>query len=66
MLFHISVPDMKCENCAKNITKALTEADLTFTVSLADKAVTIDGCEKCLAKATGALTELGFTPEVQK
>ena len=62
----ISVPDMMCENCVKRITTALTEADLKFTVSLADKTVTIDGCQNCVKTAVGELEDLGFTPEVQK
>ena len=62
----ISVPDMMCENCVKRITNALTEADLKFTVSLADKTVAIDGCQNCVKTAVGELEDLGFTPEVQK
>ena len=62
----ISVPDMMCENCVKRITTALSEADLKFTVSLADKTVTIDGCQNCIKTAVGELEDLGFTPEVQK
>ena len=62
----ISVPDMMCENCVKRITNALTGADLKFTVSLADKTVTIDGCEHCLATAVSELEDLGFTPEVRE
>ena len=62
----ISVPDMMCENCVKRITTALSEADLKFTVSLADKTVTIDGCQNCVKTAMGELEDLGFTPEVQK
>ena len=58
----ISVPDMMCENCVKRITNALTEADLKFTVSLADKTVTIDGCQNCVKTAVGELEDLGFTP----
>ena len=61
----ISVPDMMCENCVKRITNALTEAELTFTVSLADKTVTIDGCQNCVKTAMGDLEDLGFTPEVR-
>ena len=59
----IKVPDMMCENCVKRITNALTEAELKFQVSLADKTVTIDGCEHCLAKAVEELEDLGFSPE---
>ena len=61
----ISVPDMMCENCVKRITTALSEADLKFTVSLADKTVTIDGCQNCVKTAVGELEDLGFTPEVR-
>ena len=61
----ISVPDMMCENCVKRITNALTEANLTFTVSLADKTVSIDGCENCVKTAVGELEDLGFTPEIR-
>lgn len=60
----ISVPDMMCEKCVQSITKKLNELELTFTVSLEDKTVSIDGCEKCLAKALDALEAIGFTPEV--
>lgn len=62
----ISVPDMMCENCVKRITTALSEADLKFTVSLADKTVTIDGCQNCVKTAVGELEDLGFTPEVRE
>ena len=62
----ISIPDMMCENCVKRITTALSEADLKFTVSLADKTVTIDGCQNCVKTAVGELEDLGFTPEVQE
>ena len=61
----ISVPDMMCENCVKRITNALTEADLKFTVSLADKTVIIDGCQNCVKTAVNELEDLGFSPEVQ-
>ena len=61
----ISVPDMMCENCVKRITSALNEAKLTFSVSLADKTVSIDGCENCVKTAMGELEDLGFTPEIR-
>lgn len=61
----ISVPDMMCENCVKRITNALTEANLTFSVSLADKTVSIDGCENCVKTAVSELEDLGFTPEIR-
>lgn len=62
----ISVPDMMCENCVKRITNALQAAELKFTVSLADKSVTIDGCQNCVKTAVGELEDLGFSPEVQE
>jgi copper chaperone CopZ len=65
-MFKISVPDMMCENCVKRITAALTEAQLKFEVSLADKTVSIDGCQNCLKTAMGELEDLGFTPAVQE
>ena len=61
----ISVPDMMCENCVKRITGALTAAELKFSVSLADKTVTIDGCDSCVNTAVSELEDLGFTPEVR-
>ena len=61
----IKVPDMMCENCVKRITNALTEAALKFQVSLAEKTVTIDGCEHCLKTALEELEDLGFSPEAQ-
>ena len=56
---------MMCENCVKRITNALNEAKLTFSVSLADKTVSIDGCENCVKTAMGELEDLGFTPEIR-
>ena len=61
----IAVPDMMCENCVKRISNALQAAKLTFTVSLADKTVTIGGCQNCVKTAVGELEDLGFSPEVQ-
>ena len=65
-MFKISVPDMMCENCVRRITNALTEADLKFEVTLAEKTVTIDGCQNCLKTAMEELEDLGFTPSVQE
>ncbi len=59
----LKVPDMHCENCVKRITDALNEAELKFKVSLADKTVTIDGCDSCVAKAKAKLDDLGFSAE---
>ncbi len=62
MLHKISVPDMHCEACVKRITLALEETGIKFSVSLEEKAVTVDGCEHCLATALSELEDLGFTP----
>jgi len=55
---------MMCDNCVRRITKALTAADLKFTVSLENKTVTIDGCDHCTDTAVSELEDLGFTPKV--
>ena len=57
----LKVEEMHCEKCVQRITKALEEADLTFSVSLADKTVTVQGCEHCVRTAVEALDDLGFT-----
>ena len=56
----IKVGDMHCEKCVARITNLLTEEGLDFTVSLADKTVTINGCEHCVKTALEALDDLGF------
>ena len=56
----IKVADMHCEKCVERITKILTEEGLSFSVNLAEKTVTIDGCEHCLRTALEALDDLGF------
>lgn len=63
MIYKISVPDMHCENCVKRINNALEEAGIKFSVDLAEKTVTVDGCEHCLSTALTELEDLGFTPE---
>ena len=61
----LKAEDMHCEKCVERITKALTGAGLDFKVSLADKTVTIDGCENGVAKARELMDDLGFeTPVV--
>ncbi len=60
----IKVSDMMCENCVKHISKALSDAGLKYEVSLENKTVTIDGCEKCVASAVAALKAIDYTPEV--
>ena len=61
----IKVADMHCEKCVERITKLLTEEGLTFEVSLADKTVTIDGCDHCVKTALEALDDLGFEGVVE-
>ena len=61
----ISVPDMMCEHCVARITDALKAQELKFTMDLAAKTVSIDGCEHCVATAVNELEDLGFTPKVQ-
>ena len=39
---------------------------LAPTAALADKTVTIDGCQNCVKTAVGELEDLGFTPEVRE
>lgn len=56
----LKAEDMHCEKCVARITKALTAAELDFSVSLKDKTVTIDGCDSCVAKAKESLEDLGF------
>lgn len=56
----IKVADMHCEKCVSRITNLLKEEGLDFEVSLADKTVTINGCEHCVKTALEALDDLGF------
>lgn len=62
----IKAEDMHCEKCVERITKAMTEAGLDFEVSLADKTVSVAGCESCVNKAIEILDDLGFEGIVQK
>lgn len=59
----LKVPDMHCEKCVSRITNALNEAKLKFTVSLADKTVTVEGGDADVEKARSELDDLGFTAE---
>ena len=56
----LTVPDMHCEMCVKRITDSLTKASLNFSVSLADKTVTIDGPAGDVSTAVAELDDLGF------
>ena len=52
--------DMKCEMCAKRVTRALNDQNLDFTVNLAEKTVTVNGSEADVEKAVKALDAIGF------
>ena len=56
----LDVPDMHCEMCVKRITDSLTKANLKFSVSLADKTVTVDGPAGDVSTAVTELDDLGF------
>ncbi len=60
----VSVPDMMCEKCAARIEKAAAKTGIACTVSLADKTVTVDGCEKCAEKVCAAIKEAGYEPKI--
>ena len=57
----LKVEDMHCEKCVERISKALSAVDINYEVSLADKTVTINGCEHCVMTAISELDDLGFT-----
>ena len=62
----LKVKEMSCNHCVDRISKALTDADIKFSVDLETKTVTIDGCENCVSTAIEELGDLGFTAEVQQ
>lgn len=61
----LDVPEIHCNRCVERITRALEEDKLAFSVSLADKTVTIDGCPSCADTAIGTLDDLGFAATVR-
>ena len=61
----LEVPEIHCPKCVERITKALEEDKLTFSVSLEEKTVTIDGCQNCANTAISTLDDLGFTATVR-
>lgn len=65
MIHKIKVEDMHCPKCKARIEKALTAAEITFTVKLEEKLVEVDGCQHCLERALYELTALGFHPETK-
>ncbi len=64
MEYKIKVEGMHCEKCVERIENALKETGISFSVSLADKTVTVDGCEHCLNTAISQLEDLGFEASV--
>ena len=60
----IKVKDMHCEKCVARITKLLTEEGIDFSVNLAEKTVTVNGCEHCVKTAMEALDDLGFEGKI--
>lgn len=56
----IYVEDMHCEKCVERITKIMKEEGVDVSVSLADKTVTVNGCQHCVKTAMEALEDLGF------
>lgn len=61
----IKVDEMHCDKCVERITKAMTADGLDFKVSLADKTVTIDGCDQCVKTAIETLDDLGFEGKIE-
>ena len=61
----LKVEEMHCEKCVERITRAMQDAKIDCTVSLADKTVTVNGCENCVKTAIAELDDLGFTAVVQ-
>ncbi len=61
----LDVPEMHCNKCVERITKALEDDKLSFTVSLEDKSVSIDGCQNCASTAISTLDDLGFTATIR-
>lgn len=56
----LRVEGMHCNKCVERIQKALDGEEIKHTISLADKTVTIDGCDDCVKKAVDELEDLGF------
>ncbi len=65
MEYKIKVEGMHCQRCVERIEKSLSETGIKFSVSLAEKTVTVDGCEHCLNTAITELEDLGFEAVVK-
>lgn len=62
----LDVPEMHCNKCVERISGALDQENIKYTVSLEEKTVTIDGCEKCGTIAISTLEDLGFDATIRK
>ncbi|MEG1458363.1 MAG: heavy-metal-associated domain-containing protein [Acetivibrio sp.] len=62
----LKVEEMHCSACVDRITKALTEAELKFRVSLEEKTVCVDGGDQSVKTAIEELDDLGFATEEVK
>lgn len=62
----IKAEDMHCEKCVERIEKAMNQAGVKVEVSLANKTVSVDGCEHCVKTALEILDDLGFEGVVQE
>lgn len=61
----LKVEGMHCNKCVERINKALDSVNITHTVSLEEKTVTIDGCDSCVKTAVSELEDLGFDAQVE-
>jgi copper chaperone len=62
-MVELKVPDMHCENCVARISKALGALNVSFSISLEDKTVSLNADEAQLQKVIEALDDLGFDAE---
>lgn len=56
----LQVPQISCEHCVARITKALTEENIDFVISLEEKTVQINGDEHAASRAIEALDDIGY------
>ena len=55
----LHIENMHCEKCAERIGNALKAAGIDFSVSLADKTVTVNDADA--ARAADELEDIGFS-----
>jgi len=61
----LNVPEMHCNKCVDRIGKALEEAKLSYSISLEEKTVSIEGCENCVNTAISIMDDLGFSATIK-